>query len=75
MLKTRSAIIYEGSSLIDKEADYCCRQRLSWFYNEFSCSFETSKMFDTSIKYLGVYQVFEHFFCAFSLVLDIIMGI
>ena len=75
MLKTGSAIIYEGSSLIDNEADYCCCQRLSCFFNEFSCSSETSKMFDTSIKYLGVYQVFEQFFCAFSLVLNIIMGI
>ena len=28
--KTRSTIIYEGSDLIDDEADYCCSQRLSW---------------------------------------------
>ena len=58
--KTRSAIIYEGSNLIDNEADYCS-QRIRWFYNEFSCSCETSKMFETSIKYLGVYQVFDKF--------------
>ena len=56
-LKTRSAIIYEASNLIDNEADYCCSQLLSWFFNEFSCSCETSKMFETSIKYPGVYKV------------------
>ena len=49
--KTKSAIIYEASNLIDNEADYCCSQRLNWFFSEFSCSFETSKMFKTSIKY------------------------
>ena len=56
--KTRSGIIYEGSNLIDNEADYCCSQRLDWFFSEFSCSCETSKMFKNSIKYPGIYQVF-----------------
>lgn len=65
-----SAIIYEGSDLIDNKADYCCSQQLSWF----SCSYETSKMFDTLIKYPGVHQVFDQFFGAFSLVLNILPG-
>ena len=68
--KKRSAIIYEGSNLIDNKADYCCSQQLSWF----SCSYETSKMFDTLIKYPGVHQVFDQFFGAFSLVLNILPG-
>ena len=58
MLKRRSAIIYEGSSLIDNEADNGCSQRLS-FFNEFSYFSETSKMFGNSIKYPGVYQIFD----------------
>ena len=57
--KTRSAIIYEVSNLVDNEADYCYSQRLKWFCNEFSCSCKTSKMFEISIKYPGVYKVFE----------------
>ena len=73
--KTRSAIIYEGSNLIDNEADYCCSQRIEWFFNEFSCSCETSKMFETSIKCPGVYQVFDQSFGAFSMVLNILTGI
>ena len=72
--KTRSAIIYEGSNLIDNEADYCS-QRFRLFYNEFSCSRETSKMFETSIKYSGVYQVFDKFLGVSSLVLNILTGI
>ena len=36
---------------------------------------KTSKMFETSIKYPGVYQVFGRFFGAFQLVLNILMGI
>ena len=70
--KTRRA--NEISNLIDNEADYCS-QRLSWFFNEFSCSCKTSKMSETSIKYPGVYQVFDEFFGAFSLVLNIPRGI
>ena len=73
--KRRSAIIYEASSLTDNEPDYCCTQRLNWFFNEFSCSCETSKMFKTSIKYPGVYKVFDYFFGAFSMVLNILTGI
>ena len=73
--KTRSAIIYEASNLIGNEADYCCSQRLTWFFNEFSCPCKTSKMFKTSIKYPGVYKVFDYFFCAFSMVLNILTGI
>ena len=57
--KTRRAIIYEASNLIDNEAGYCCSQRLNWFFDECSCSCETPKMFKTSIKYPGVYKVFD----------------
>ena len=60
--------------MIDNEGGYCS-QRLSWFFNEFSCSCETLTMFETSIKYPGVYQVFDQFFGAFSLALNILMGI
>ena len=73
--KTRSAIIYDASNLIDNEADYCCSERLNWFFSEFSRSCETSKMFKTSIKYAGVYKVFDYFFSAFSMVLNILTGI
>ena len=57
--KTRSLIIYEASSLIDNEVDFWCSQRLNWFFSEFSCTCETSKMLKTSIKYSGVYNVFD----------------
>ena len=73
--KTRSETIYEGSNLIDNEADYCCSQQLNWYFNEFSCSCQTLKMFEISIKSSGVYQVFDQFLGAFSMVLNIIMGI
>ena len=74
--KTRNAIIYETSNLIDNKADYCCSQRLSWLFSEFSCSCETSKMFKTSIKYQGVYKIFDYFFwCVLSMVLNILTGI
>ena len=73
--KTKSAIICEFSNLIDNKADYCCSQRLNWFFNEFSCSCETSKMFKTSIKYQGVYKIFYYSFGAFSMVLNILTGI
>ena len=32
-------------------------------------------MFKTSIKYEGVYKVFDYFFSAFSMVLNILTGI
>ena len=57
--KTRSVIIYEPPNLIDNEADFCCSQRLNWFFSEFSCTCETSKMLKTSIKHPGVYNVFD----------------
>ena len=60
--KTGRTTIYEASNLIDNEADYCCSERLIWFFSEFSHSCETSKMFKTSIKYAGVYQAFDYFF-------------
>ena len=64
--KTRSIIIYEGSNFIDSKAEYCCSQGISWFFNEFSCSCETSKMFEALTKYPGVYQVFDHFWCTLT---------
>ena len=73
--KTRSAIINEGLALMDNEADYCCSQRFSWFFKEFSCSCKISKMLETSIKYPGVYQVIDQFFGVFSMVLNILTGI
>ena len=73
--KTRSATIYEGSNMIDNEADYCRSQQLDCYFSEFSCSCKTLKMFETWIKYPSVYQVFDQFFGAFSMVLNIITGI
>ena len=32
-------------------------------------------MFETSIKYPGVYQIFDQFFGAFSVVLNILTGV
>ena len=63
-LKTRSAIIYEGSNLIDNEAIVLNN------LVDFSHSYKTWTIFETSIKYPGVYQVFDQFFGAFSLVLN-----
>ena len=63
------------SNLVDNEAGSCYSQRLKRFCNEFSCSCKTSKMFEISIEYPGVYKVFEYFFGAFSMVLNILTSI
>ena len=60
--KTSSGIIHQGFNLIDNETDCCCFEQLNWFFNELSYSSEIS---ETSIKYVGVYQLFDQFFGAF----------